>query len=89
MMNREELGERVARIRMKSGKSARQLGLELGKSSGYLVQVENGKCLPPLDFLQDFCDYFNIPLVVLLDPDFKYPERYKVITNELDKLNDE
>ena len=85
-MNKRELGERMAKIRLEKGESARSVSLTLGKSVNYIVQAENGVMLPPLDVLEEFCEYFNVPLAVLIDPDFKYPEKYSEILAELNKL---
>ena len=86
-MIRDKLGERMAKIRLAKGESARSVSLTLGKGVNYIVQAENGRVLPPLDVLEEFCEYFNVPLAVLLDPNFKYPEKYSEILEKLNKLN--
>ena len=85
-MNKKELGERMAKIRLAKGESARSVSLTLGKGVNYIVQAENGRVLPPLDVLEEFCEYFGVPLAVLIDPNFKYPEKYSEILAELNKL---
>ena len=76
----------MAKIRLKTGESARSASFSLGKSGNYLTHAESGEILPPLDFLEEFCEYFGVPLAVLIDPDFKYPEKYSEILAELNKL---
>lgn len=88
-MNKKELGERMAKIRLEKGESARSVSLTLGKSVNYIVQAENGVMLPPLDVLEEFCEYFGVPLAVLVDPNFKCPERYMLMSKELDTLSEE
>lgn len=86
-MEKSFIKERYASIRNAHKLSARKLSLELGQSSEYINQIENGKCLPSIEGLLNFCDYFHISIAEFFNEEFKYPIEYKDIINELNKLD--
>lgn len=86
-MDKEFIKERVATIRNSKNISARSLSLNLGMSSEYVNQVENGRLMPSLDFIMNFCDYFNISVGEFFDENVKYPNQYKDLIKELNKLS--
>jgi len=85
-MDKEFIKNRISSIRNKKNISARSLSLDLGMSSEYINQVENGRLMPSLDFIINFCDYFKITIGEFFDEKIIYPEQYKFIINELNKL---
>ncbi|MBQ7880465.1 MAG: helix-turn-helix transcriptional regulator [Clostridia bacterium] len=86
-MEKSFIKERYSAIRNAHNISARKLSLELGQSSEYINQIENGKCLPSIEGLLNFCDYFNVSIAEFFNEEFKYPVEYKEIINELNKLD--
>ena len=86
-MDKMFIKERYASIRNAHNISARKLSLELGQSSEYINQIENGKCLPSIEGLFNFCEYFKIGIAEFFNEEFKYPIEYKDIINELNKLD--
>ncbi len=86
-MDKEFIKERVATIRNTKNISARSLSLNLGMSSEYINQVENGRLMPSLDFILNFCDYFNISVGEFFDDNTKYPTQYKDLILELNKMS--
>lgn len=86
-MDKEFIKERVATIRNSKNISARSLSLNLGMSSEYVNQVENGRLMPSLDFIMNFCDYFNISISEFFDENIRYPNQYKDLIKELNKLS--
>lgn len=86
-MNKSFIKTRYAHIRASHNISARKLSQELGQSTEYINQIENGKSLPSIEGLFNFCEYFNISLGEFFNEEFKYPIEYKEIITELNKLD--
>jgi len=86
-MDKEFIKQRYSIIRNAHNISARKLSFELGQSSEYINQIENGKTLPSLEGLMNFCSYFNITIAEFFNEEFKYPIEYKTIISELNKLD--
>lgn len=86
-MDKEFIKTRIMTIRNQHNISARSLSLELGMSSEYINQVENGRLTPSLDFVLNFCDYFQISIGEFFDEKNTHPTEYKEIIEELNSLN--
>lgn len=86
-MDRKFVQKRYASIRNAHNISARKLSFELGQSSEYINQIENGKSIPSLDNLFVFCDYFNISMGEFFEENFEYPVQYREIIKNLNKLD--
>jgi len=83
------ISNRFATIRNAHNISARKLSIEMGQSTEYINQIENGRKMPSLEGLFNFCDYFKITISEFFDVTQKYPVQYKEIINELNKLDSE
>ena len=88
-MDKIFIKDRIMTIRNQHNISARSLSLELGMSSEYINQVENGRLTPSLDFVLNFCDYFKISVGEFFDEKNTYPTEYKELIDELNYLNSE
>lgn len=86
-MDKSFISMRYARIRMAHNISARKLSLELGQSTEYINQIENGKNMPSIDGLLNFCEYFDISLGEFFEENYEYPAEYKKIIAELNKMD--
>lgn len=86
-MNKEFIRDRYTTIRNAKNISARKLSFELGQSSEYINQIENGKCLPSVEGLINFCEYFHMSIGEFFNEDIKYPMEYKELIKELNKLD--
>lgn len=58
-------------------------------SSEYINQLETGRLTPSVDFLINFCEYFNIKLSEFFDEGQKYPLEYQKLITSLNKLKKE
>ena len=87
LSDKEFIKSRIAQIRGSKNISARSLSLELGMSSEYINQVENGRLNPSLDFLLNFCYYFKISIGEFFDENNAFPIEYQSLIKELNKLN--
>ncbi|MBQ8522178.1 MAG: helix-turn-helix transcriptional regulator [Clostridia bacterium] len=79
--------QRFAIIRNSNNISARKLSIEMGQGTEYINQIENGRKMPSLEGLYNFCDYFKISLSEFFDTSQMYPIQYKEIIGELNKLD--
>ncbi len=86
-MDKKFVQTRYATIRLAHDISARKLSLELGQSSEYINQIENGKNMPSLEGLFNFCEYFGITLGEFFKEEVTYPVEYKKIIEQLNKLD--
>lgn len=81
------ISNRFAVIRNAHNISARKLSIEMGQSSEYINQIENGRKMPSLEGLFNFCDFFNISIGEFFDATQVYPVEYKELISKLNKLN--
>ncbi len=81
------ISNRFAVIRNAHNISARKLSIEMGQSSEYINQIENGRKMPSLEGLFNFCDFFNISIGEFFDDTQVYPVEYKELISKLNKLN--
>ncbi|MDE6059064.1 MAG: helix-turn-helix domain-containing protein [Clostridia bacterium] len=86
-MDKSFIQARYATIRLAHRISARKLSLELGQSTEYINQIENGKCLPSLEGLLNFCEYFQMSIGEFFEENFRYPVQYEKIIKELNKMD--
>ncbi len=86
-MDREFIKDRYAKIRLAHDISARRLSLELGQSTEYINQIENGKNMPSVEGLLNFCNYFDISVGEFFEDKFNYPVEYAAIIDELNKMD--
>ena len=59
-MELQNLGERLAHLRILKNVSAREMSLSIGLSANYINKIENGKSLPSMAVFFYICDYLNI-----------------------------
>ena len=60
-----DFGVNLAKIRMKSGLSAYELSLRIGKDASYIHKVESGKINVSLKSILKICEVLNIDPVEL------------------------
>lgn len=65
-MNKEELGERIARERINKGMSQKTLADTIGVSRGYIAQIERGR-EPSEEILVKLITILGIPITELVD----------------------
>lgn len=54
------LPERLAKLRMQKGVSARDMSLSLGQANNYINNIENKKSLPSMQAFFYICEYFEV-----------------------------
>jgi transcriptional regulator with XRE-family HTH domain len=59
-MTKEQFAERLAKLRINKGVSARDMSLSIGQSAGYINNIENGVNLPSMTVFFYICEYLGI-----------------------------
>ena len=83
------VGERINKLRIQKGVSARDMSLSLGQSTSYINKIENKRTLPSLPGLIYICEYFNITPVDFFDTGSADPGGSAELLNEIKKLTPE
>ena len=81
--------ERLTKLRLENGVSAREMSLSLGQSAGYINKIENRKALPSLSGFFYICEYLKITPQEFFDEENNNPKLVQDIIGELKNLNDE
>ena len=86
-MYEKDFPERLAKLRINKGVSARDMSLSIGQNAGYINNIETGKALPSMSGFFYICDYLQISPKEFFDMDTEQPERLRIITENLKKLS--
>ena len=79
--------ERLSKLRMEKGVSARNMSLSLGQSEGYINAIENGKTLPSMTQFLYICEYLDITPSDFFDYETENPKAADKIMAKLKRLN--
>ena len=86
-MYEEFTQERIMKLRVEHGATARDMSLSLGQNESYINQIENKKTLPSLRGLFYICEYFRITPQEFFDEGNTYPEKIQELVAEAQKMN--
>ena len=89
MVYEDFVPERLAKLRMQKGVSARDMSLSLGQANNYINNVENKKTLPSMQSFFYICEYFNIEPAEFFDVSIKAPNCLNETMGNLKGLNSE
>jgi transcriptional regulator with XRE-family HTH domain len=81
--------ERIARLRIQKGDSARDMSLSLGQNDAYINKIENKKALPSLTGLFYICEYLGITPKDFFDEGNDNPAILNELMGELKQLDNE
>ena len=81
--------QRLTRLRMEKGVSARDMSLSLGQSAGYINALENNRGYPSMQTFFYICEYFDITPMEFFDEDNGYPRQNRELIKDLSALNSE
>ncbi len=82
------LPDRLAKLRMQMGISARDMSLSLGQANNYINTIENRKSLPSMQSFFYICEFLDITPQEFFDEGNSNPQRLKEFINEAKKLDD-
>jgi transcriptional regulator with XRE-family HTH domain len=81
--------ERIARLRIQKGDSARDMSLSLGQNDAYINKIENKKALPSLTGLFYICEYFGVTPKDFFDEGNDNPAILNELIDELKQLDND
>ncbi len=90
-MLRERIGEVLREVRMRQGRTLRQVSQQAQVSLGYISEIERGQKEPSSELLAAICAALDVPLsVVLLEVSSRLAadERAEAIASTLDSVGD-
>ena len=88
-MEQQEFIDRLVKLRMNKGVSARDMSLSLGQSEGYINNIENGVNFPSMTVFFYICDYFGISPKEFFDIDSSDPVKSKELLEATKNLTSE
>ncbi len=86
-MYEDFFGQRLAKLRLKKGVSAREMSLSIGQSENYINKIENGKAYPSMAAFFYICEYLNITPKDFFDTETAHPQQLAELVEELKKLD--
>ena len=90
-MLRERIGEVLREVRMRQGRTLRQVSQQAQVSLGYISEIERGQKEPSSELLAAICSALDVPLSVLLlevSSRLAAEERAEAIANTLETVGD-
>lgn len=88
-MYEQQFRDRLVRLRMAKGVSARDMSLELGQNPSYINNIENGRSLPGLNNFFNICDFLGVTPAEFFDEEILYPRSYKRVEAYIKKMDEE
>lgn len=85
----DNFSDRLAKLRLQKGVSARDMSLSLGQSENYINMIENKKNLPSMAAFFNICEYLEISPGNFFDDNKKNPSLLNELDEELYKLDDD
>ena len=85
-MYEKEFSQRLAKLRLQKGVSARDMSLSIGQNPGYINNIESGKAMPSMMCFFYICEYLNISPSEFFDIKSENPERLNTLVEDLKHL---
>lgn len=86
-MYEDEFVERLVKLRLQNGVSAREMSLSIGQNEGYINNIENGKALPSMSSFFYICEYLHISPKEFFDYEMENPGRLDSLIPYLKRLS--
>ncbi len=88
-MEKQDFIDRLIRLRMSKGVSARDMSLSIGQSPGYIYSIESGKSYPSMSTFIYICDYLGVTPKQFFDFESKNPEKENELLAAVSGLSEE
>lgn len=88
-MNENFVSNRIMKLRIKKGVSARDMSLSIGQNENYINIIENYKTSPSLQGLFYICDYFEITPAEFFSGENTNPRAIREIEDCLKNMDDD
>lgn len=82
------LPDRLAKLRMQKGISARDMSLSLGQANNYINTIENKKSLPSMQSFFYICEFLNVTPLEFFDGENANPCILRELIDEAKKLDE-
>lgn len=79
--------QRLIKLRMEKGVSARDMSLSIGQSAGYINAIENKTGFPSMQVFFYICEYLGVTPSEFFDDLNSHPAEYKEIFEDLNALD--
>lgn len=79
---------RLAKLRMKKGVSARDMSLSMGQSVGYINKIESRQNLPSMTGFFYICEYLEITPAEFFNGEIDDPQRIKSFNEKVKHLTE-
>ena len=80
--------ERLAKLRMQKGVSARDMSLSLGQANNYINNIENKKSLPAMQSFFYICEYLGVTPKEFFDDENADPTALREFIQEARRLDE-
>lgn len=80
--------ERLAKLRMKKGMSARDMSLSMGQSSSYINKIESAQNMPSMSAFFYICESLDITPKEFFDDEIQDPSQMRRINTKLMHLSE-
>lgn len=81
--------QRLAKLRMEKGVSARDMSLSIGQNAGYINALENRNGFPSMQVFFYICEYLGVTPSEFFDDGNSHPTEYQEIITDLNALDAE
>ena len=81
--------ERLIKLRVAKGVSAREMSLSMGQSGGYVAQIERRHNLPSMMVFSYICEYLGVLPKDFFDDEQENPELLQTLIKKLKSFNQE
>ncbi len=89
MIDNKFVAERLTKLRIEKGVSEYKMSLDMGRNSGYINAIANGKSLPSMGEFLYMCDYLGVTPSEFFDEKFEGELKYKEVDRIIRDLSDE
>ena len=86
---KKDFGNRVAKLRLDKGVSAREMSLAIGQNEGYINSIETEKNHPSMEGLSYICEYLDITPQEFFDFDTSSPKKLSKLSEKMKHLKTE
>ena len=86
-LEKKEFGERLAKLRLTKGVSAREMSLAIGQNEAYINTIENGKTYPSMEGFFYICEYLGIAPKDFFDSETECPKKLESLVEKMKHFN--
>ena len=86
-LDQKQFGDRLAKLRVKNGISARDLSLSIGQNSHYISHIENHYTYPSMQTFFYICEFLNITPRQFFDLDFDDPSQVNALAEHISEIS--